>query len=116
MRVSNPHKSLPWLAAALSLGACSREPGHEPLAAPEPTILGTVERQCGECHIGSNPGSLPEALAWFDLEDPEWLAGLPRQNFDAAFMARILPWIEMATAEEVHAAIATDLARRGGGE
>jgi hypothetical protein len=103
------------LTAATCLVACGLDPST-PVAPPEATILLTVERVCGECHLSTRDESLPEALAHFDLVDPDWLSGIPWATFESAFMPRMLPWIEFDTAEAVYRAIAIDLAKRRGGE
>lgn len=111
----SPPKFPLWIAAAGCLAACVSQ-NEAPLAPPEPTILLTVERQCGSCHTPSHPDAMTEAIAIFDLEDPDWLSGIPWEVFERVFMPRILPWIPMDTSEAVYGAIAVDLARRRGGE
>lgn len=111
----SPPRFLPCLAAAACLCACASD-GEVPLALPKPTILLTVERQCGSCHTPSHADAMAEAIVIFDLEDPDWLSGIPWAEFERAFMPRILPWIPMDTSEAVYGAIAVDLARRRGGE
>jgi hypothetical protein len=111
----NLPRFLRCLAGATCLVACSPQPAT-PVAAPEASILLTVERVCGECHLSTRADALPEVLAHFDLVDPDWLSGIPWEKFEASFMPLILPWIEFDTAETVYRAIAVDLAKRRGAE
>jgi hypothetical protein len=106
---------LAHLTAAACLAACANHMSA-PLAPPAATTLLTVERVCGECHFSTHADAPPEALAHFDLVDPDWLSGVPWTTFESVFMPRILPWIYYDTPEAVYGAIAVDLAKRRGGE
>jgi hypothetical protein len=109
-----PPRFPPCLAVAACLAACVNY-DELPVEPPEASILMTVERVCGECHSSTRDDAEPEVLAHFDLEDPDWLSGIPWEKFESAFMPKILPWIYKDTPEAVYGAIAVDLARQRDG-
>jgi hypothetical protein len=59
---------------------------------------------CGSCHDSRLRTAKPEALAIFDLADPQWLVGLPEAR-------RACTLDRMAGNDAVTAAAKTDLAR-----
>ncbi len=49
------------------------------VAPPSPALVAAqavIEERCGDCHRSDLVTAVPEALAVFDLWDPEWLARL----------------------------------------
>ena len=90
--------------------ACNRaDPRIVP--AKRPIITGIVTEHCRDCHMRSVSDATPEALTVFDLDNPDWFAGIPTKAFDA-FMARLLPHADAKTASELRATVDAELARR----
>lgn len=102
--------TLVLLLVAGGCGACHRAP---PRFAPGPglSVGGMVAEHCRDCHMRSVSDKVPEALAVFDLDDPNWFAGIPSKSF-YAFKARLLPFADARTARELLAVIDAELSRR----
>ena len=94
----------------LAVAACSRA-ATRIVAERPPVIPGMVVEHCSDCHRHSVSDATPAALAVFDLDDPDWFAGIPSKSF-YAFRARLLPFADSTMASELGAAIDAELARR----
>jgi hypothetical protein len=108
-------------SAVLSCAARTRPPQAAKPKASEPAaplnaaeVHTLAERHCANCHQGSVSREKPNALAVFDLDQPDWSAGLAAAQFtvfyqrmqgelDASTRARLLAFAERERAARVHA-------------
>jgi hypothetical protein len=108
--VRNARITLLLLPVAGVVLACDRS---APRLVPEKplSLADVVTEHCRDCHTRSVSDATPEALAVFDLDDPDWLAGIPSKSF-YAFTARLLPHADARIANELRATVDAELARR----
>jgi hypothetical protein len=72
----------PVVMAALLVVGCNRVHAKSELERLRESARATLRTNCGECHIRSRPTALREALAVFDLDEPEWAARMSNQQLD----------------------------------
>ena len=97
------------LSVAVFLG-CNRE-APRLVAARTPVMVSMVTEHCRDCHKRSISNEVPQALAIFDLDKPNWLAGIPTKSF-CAFLSRLLPYVDPTIDSQLEATIDAELARR----
>ena len=81
-----------WQTVGLLLTACAHGPTPPapppPAPAPAPpvreAVLAILLRRCGECHQAQRPTAVLEALAAFDLDQPDWPERFDADRFQVA--------------------------------
>jgi hypothetical protein len=97
------------LSVTVSVGCHGAAPRL--VARKTPVVTGMVTEHCRDCHMRSVSDQVPEALAVFDLDNPDWFAGIPQESW-CAFLSRLLPHADAKKDRELRAVIDAELARR----
>jgi hypothetical protein len=103
------------VAPAVVAAPAVAEPAIDVVIGRSPTLVaaqGVVEETCGGCHRSDLDTAVPEALAVFDLWDPQWLARLDDARLDSLMFRLDDQGIAEADLARVRAAIVEVQARR----